>query len=143
MDERPRTLLVDDDEFWTVRQWRKHRRDWEPSGVWLVAEVEGEIAGHLTSERGRMLARRHEAGFGITIGSAYRGIGVGRALLEALERWAREQHVTRITLGVFPDNERAKALYKKMGYEEEGLARNAARFSDGYVDVLNMAKMLD
>jgi RimJ/RimL family protein N-acetyltransferase len=68
---------------------------------------------------------------------------VGRALLEAVESWAREQGVTRITLGVFPENERARKLYASMGYEEEGVMRAAARFPEGHRDVLDMAKLLE
>lgn len=140
--ERPRTLLVLDEEFWTPRLWRRHRRGWEPAGVWLVAEVGGEVVGILTAERGRMASRRHEAGFGLTVGSRFRDIGVGQALLEALERWAREQGVTRIEMGVFPDNTRAIALYAKLGYREEGVSRGAARFPDGNRDIVRMAKLL-
>jgi RimJ/RimL family protein N-acetyltransferase len=143
MRERPRTILVQEGEFWSPRQWRKHRRGWDPEGAWLVAEVGGAVAGILTAERGRMLARRHEAAFGVTIGSRFREIGVGRALLEALESWARDHGVTRITLGVFPENERARKLYASMGYEQEGVMRAAARFPEGLRDVLDMAKLLE
>lgn len=143
MRERPRTILVQEGEFWSPRQWRKHRRGWDPEGVWLVVEIDGGVTGILTAERGRMLVRRHEAGFGITIGSRFRGVGVGRALLEALESWARDHGVTRITLGVFPENERARTLYASMGYAEEGMMRAAARFPEGHRDVLDMAKLLE
>src|SRR5688572_2440575 len=89
-NERPRTLMTSPEEFWTPRQWRKHRRGWEADGVWLVAEVESVVCSSMGTERGKRPRERHVAEFGITVGTAYRGLGVGRAMLEALEVWARE-----------------------------------------------------
>ncbi|HEX9711495.1 MAG TPA: GNAT family N-acetyltransferase [Actinomycetota bacterium] len=140
--ERPRTLLVLDDEMWSPRLWRRHRRGWGPDGVSLVAELEGEVVGHLTADRGTRRAGRHAAEFGITVVGRARGLGVGRALLETLETWARDQQVTRIALGVFPDNERARSLYRSMGYQEEGLERSSVRFPEGDRDIVRMAKLL-
>ena len=40
----------------------------------------------------------------MAVASTCRGIGVGRALLETLEVWAREHEVTRLELSVFPSN---------------------------------------
>jgi RimJ/RimL family protein N-acetyltransferase len=140
--ERPRTLMTSPEEFWTPRQWRRHRRDWGPEGVWLVAEVEGRVVGSLGCERGRRPRERHCAEFGITVASRARGIGVGRALLEVLEVWAREQGVERITLRVFATNARARALYERMGYVAEGVERRAVKFPDEVIDAVRMAKLL-
>ncbi len=142
-NERPRTLMTSPEEFWTPRQWRKHRRGWEADGVWLVAEVDGKVCASLGAERGKRPRERHVAEFGITVGGAYRGIGVGRAMLETLEVWAREQGVERIQLRVFDTNERARALYERLGYESEGAEKSAVKFPDEYIDALRMAKLLD
>lgn len=55
------------------------------------------------------------------------GRGIGRALLAHAERWAREHHCRHMTLAVFPGNERARALYERVGYG---------------IDLLRMAKLL-
>ena len=141
-NERPRTLMTSPEEFWTPRQWRKHRRGWDPDGVWLVAEVEGQVCSSLGAERGKRPRERHVAEFGITVGTAYRDSGVGRAMLEALEVWAREVGVERIQLRVFDDNARARALYERMGYADEGVERLAIKFPDEYIDAVRMAKIL-
>jgi GNAT superfamily N-acetyltransferase len=44
------------------------------------------------------------------------GRGVGRALLEAAEAWARDRGFDVITLNVFAANARARALYERTGY---------------------------
>lgn len=142
-NERPRTLMTSPEEFWTPRQWRKHRRGWGPDGVWLVAEVAGRVCSSMGTERGKRPRERHVAEFGITVGKAHRGQGVGRAMLEALEVWAREFGVERIQLRVFDTNTRARALYERMEYAEEGTERLAVKFPDEYIDAVRMAKVLD
>jgi RimJ/RimL family protein N-acetyltransferase len=140
--ERPRTLMTTPEEFWTVRQWRKHRIDWGPNGVWLVAEVDRKVIASLGCDRARRPREKHICEFGITVGRGHRGIGVGRAMLETLEVWAREQAVEKIILRVFDSNTRARALYEKMGYVSEGVERHAVKFPDEYVDAIRMAKFV-
>ena len=43
------------------------------------------------------------------------GKGVGRALMEYAETWARERGHHTITLSVFENNRRAQGLYERMG----------------------------
>lgn len=143
VQQRPRTLLTSPEEFWKPRQWRRHRMDWGVNGVTLAAEVGGEVAASLGVRRGERPGERHACEFGIVVADRFRGIGVGRALLEAVETWAREQGVEKINLRVFSTNAGARALYERMGYEVEGIERRAAKFPDEYVDHVRMAKFLD
>jgi ribosomal protein S18 acetylase RimI-like enzyme len=45
--------------------------------------------------------------------------GVARALMDAIEEWARRRGYRHVTLNVFDRNTRAKALYDSLGYERE------------------------
>lgn len=47
------------------------------------------------------------------------GRGVGRALLEKAEEWARSRGYRWLTLNVFAENSRARELYKRLGYGED------------------------
>jgi RimJ/RimL family protein N-acetyltransferase len=142
--ERPRTLTVTPRELWTVRMWRRFRMDWTPGGVWLVAEVDGNVVGQLDVRRSPRVAESHRVEFGITVGPEHRGLGVGRALMEAMEVWAREHGITKLMLHVFAHNERAQKLYESMGYRVEGRLRRHVRFPDGEeIDNLVMAKFLE
>ena len=47
------------------------------------------------------------------------GRGIGGLLLTFAEEWARQHGCRFITLGVFPGNERARALYERHGYGVE------------------------
>jgi RimJ/RimL family protein N-acetyltransferase len=143
MNERPRTLMVYPTEFWSVRQWRRYRLGWEARGAWLVAEIDGAVVGIISVQRGDRTSIRHTAEFGITVAAEARDMGVGRALIAAMEEWAREQGIVKISLRVFTNNPRARALYEKLGYEPEGIERRQVRFPDGEeIDTMLMAKFL-
>ncbi|MDC0935487.1 GNAT family N-acetyltransferase [Pirellulales bacterium] len=59
----------------------------------------------------------------------YRGKGIGTALLEAAEAAARERGCCKLTLEVFDDNKRARALYESIGYRDYELGESSgARF---------------
>ena len=80
----------------------------------------------------------------LTIGvrEKYRGQGIGSMLMERAESYSKGKGVRRMELEVFGKNERAIALYKKRGYEVEGIKRDAACAKDGYDDIVMMAKRL-
>lgn len=140
--ERPRTIATTEGEFWTPSVWRRHRLDWSASGATLLAEIAGRVVGSLGVHRGSRAHVRHTAEFGVTVAPDARGVGVGRALIETAETWAVEHGVSRMTLSVFGHNEHARRLYLSMGYVEEGGERGGARFPEGSVDVVRMAKFL-
>ncbi len=74
---------------------------------------------------------------------SHRRRGVGRALMEAAEAWARQVGVRKLELHVFPHNGAALALYEGLGYEREGYRRDHYRRAAGYVDAILMAKMVE
>lgn len=57
---------------------------------------------------------------GLQVGEAWRGSGVGTALLVAAEEMAREAQRRRIVIGVADDDPRAMALYIRLGYRPTG-----------------------
>ena len=57
----------------------------------------------------------------LVVAPQYDGKGIGSALLAFAERWAKEHRCRHMTLGVFPANERAQALYERHGYGVETL----------------------
>ncbi len=57
----------------------------------------------------------------VAVHPAYRRRGVATALLEQLEKYAESHDMSRITLEVRASNDKAIALYKKMGYKKEGV----------------------
>ena len=53
----------------------------------------------------------------IVVDEGARGAGAGRALIEAVERFARESGAADIRLAVADFNERAISLYERLGYK--------------------------
>ena len=65
--------------------------------------------------------------------------GIGTALMEEATKWARASGITKVELHVFPHNEPAIELYRKLGFREEGRRRRHYRIGGGYVDAILMA----
>jgi RimJ/RimL family protein N-acetyltransferase len=82
----------------------------------FVAEVQGEIVGEI-----HVGTSGHGFGeIGMMVACDWRGRGVGTALMEHAIAWAREQGLHKLALDVFAHNEPALALYRKLGFVEEG-----------------------
>ena len=58
---------------------------------------------------------------GLAVAPGARGLGAGRALLEAAERRAREQGRRKLSLRVFGGNAPARRLYERAGFRVEGV----------------------
>jgi RimJ/RimL family protein N-acetyltransferase len=71
------------------------------------------------------------ASLGMCIVAEVRGTGHGRALLDTAIAHARAERMHKLELEVWPDNERAIALYASCGFETEGIRRDHYRRRDG------------
>ena len=78
----------------------------------------------------------------IGIREQYTGQGIGTRLFAALEAWARSKAVRRLHLTVEVDNDRALALYHKMGFEVIGHIPRAVQLQGEWVDDYVMEKWL-
>lgn len=88
------------------------------------------------------LRRSHVRGLGIAVSPEWQGRGVGRRLMARLLDWADNWGaVLRVELWVHVDNERAIALYRSLGFQEEGRHRAYALKAGRYVDSLSMARL--
>jgi RimJ/RimL family protein N-acetyltransferase len=105
----------------------------------LVALADDEIVG---------LIFVIESGFGfgeigMMVAAAWRGQGVGTALVAAAIDWARARGLHKLTLSVFPQNEAAVALYRKFGFVEEGRRSRHIRRANGELwDLIDMGLLL-
>ena len=63
-------------------------------------------------------------------------MGIGKLLITELLNWAEQNSsIEKISLGVLSTNHRAIALYKSMGFIEEGRKIKEIKFSeDSYAD---------
>lgn len=80
---------------------------------------------------------------GMMVAADSRGRGVGTALVEAAIEWARARGLHKLVLGVFPQNDVAIGLYRKIGFVDEGLRRAHIRRANGELwDLLEMGLVL-
>lgn len=110
-------------------------------GIYLVAENDGEIVGHAFLEPLHLKSVCHVAELSICVHSGWQEKGIGTALMEELIAWAKQSTmIEKIELNVRVSNNRAIALYKKMGFVEEGRLKNRIKTSQGsYIDDVLMA----
>lgn len=108
-----------------LRRWRDVLDD--PRETMFVAVAGDEIVGTASIEWAGV------SDIGMALLPAWRGKGVGSALLEAMISWAEEHGSHKMELRVWPHNEAAIALYEKFGFEREGYLKRHYRRSNGEV----------
>ena len=86
----------------------------------LVAELDGcpvgtvSMGGHGFQRPGSLRL------FALDVGEAFRGRGVGTALVDAVEAVAADRALTEVNLEVAIGNEDAVRLYQRLGYKRLG-----------------------
>jgi ribosomal protein S18 acetylase RimI-like enzyme len=80
---------------------------------------------------------------GMAVARAWRGRGVGSALLKEAIEWARGRGLHKLSLSVFAHNTAAVGLYRKFGFAEEGLRVKHFRRASGELwDLIEMGLLL-
>ena len=95
----------------------------------LVAEADGEVVGNVLVSVDRGRATEHIGVLSICIARDWRDVGIGQAMVEAAQEWARERGLRKLSLGVF----------EKRGFVREGLRRQQYRTNDELRDEVLMA----
>lgn len=122
--------------------FRRKIADLRETGIYLVAERDGAIAGHALLEPMPLTSVAHVFTLTIVVHPGHLGLGVGSALMGALLAWAdRNPAVGKIELRVRETNRRALALYQRSGFVEEGRFQKRIRLPDGsYIADISMAR---
>lgn len=114
-------------------------------GRYLIAEVDGVAVGHACLWPMPLRRIAHVLRLDLCVHVGHWRRGHGEALLRALLEWAAGQPSARkIELLVRAENAGAVALYRKLGFVEEGRLRERVRLPCGrFVDDISMAFMLE
>ncbi|WP_342575733.1 GNAT family N-acetyltransferase [Solibacillus sp. FSL K6-1781] len=113
-----------------------------PTSGFFIAEHQDEILGYLLLKAETLSRTSHRAQIAVGVHSKSRGKGVGTALFAHMVQWAKQVQLHRLELTVIEHNEQAVHLYKKMGFEVEGVKSNSLLIDGQYVNELYMAKLL-
>ncbi|MBN1188014.1 MAG: GNAT family N-acetyltransferase [Bacteroidales bacterium] len=91
-----------------------------PGTITLLAKVEDNYVGllnafiHFATFTVKRMINVHD----VIVKPEYRGLGVGKALMNGIIEMAKEMDCSKITLEVRTDNIVAQNLYKQLGFEE-------------------------
>jgi len=105
----------------------------------FVAVASGEVVGWCDVIPKSQPIHAHSGVLGMGLLPLFRGYGYGAALIQATLSEARRVGLVRFELTVHADNERAIALYKRVGFEKEGTMKCAALIDGNYKDLILMA----
>ena len=145
LDRETRFMMLEPDERSSDPDYyAKQIRDLLSSknSMIFVVDTGSELVGYIGLFGGRFKKILHSAHIVIGIVSEYRGKGLGKALFEISEQWAKDVGVSRLELTVVTANEPAVALYKKRGFETEGVKKNSLFIDGEFVDEYYMGKIL-
>jgi len=110
-----------------------------PTSTLLVGTIDDEIVcvGSISAPKRERIA--HQCNLAMSVLKAFWGLGVGTYLLSALIDFAKSTGKLEIIhLQVLVNNERAIALYKKMGFIEIGVFPKFAKINGQYFDDILM-----
>jgi RimJ/RimL family protein N-acetyltransferase len=110
--------------------------------VFVAEQEKGKLVGYLIAIGGRVKRKKHSAYLVIGILDEHRGRGLGTRLFQRLEEWAINSNISRLELTVVSQNEEGVALYKKCGFEIEGIKRKSLMIDDEFHNEYYMAKLL-
>ena len=123
-----------------IERWIEFHRTKDDEVLWTIAaRSDDKCIGHAGLYNIDYRIRKAE--FAILIGdSAWRGKGLGKSVSEAVIRFGFDElNLRRIELTLIAGNQAALSLYQSLGFEQEGVMRDAQFRGGKYCDVLMMA----
>jgi GNAT superfamily N-acetyltransferase len=93
----------------------------KPGARAFVATIDGQACGVISFYPDRDYFTDHPRAYvdNLVVTQESEGKGVGRALLDHVERWARAHGYREVVLDVFAGNQRAIAFYERQGYQPD------------------------
>jgi L-phenylalanine/L-methionine N-acetyltransferase len=109
--------------------------------LWGIHEKDRIIggAGFYTQPPGTRLS--HVATFFLYLEPASWGKGIGRKSIQFLEEEVKKRGYIRMECMVADSNPRAIRLYERLGYEQEGIKKQAFLIDGAYKDLIIMGKL--
>ena len=144
LDAETKLMMLEPAERTLSVQEQRKRIETLAENETIFAALDGKmLVGFLACYGYQPRRKRHCAYLVIGVLQAYTGQGVGAALFERVERWAKAHDLSRLELTVMTHNRAGLALYYKRGFVVEGRLRNSLRVDGRYVDEYAMAKLLE
>lgn len=131
------TLSLEEEEQW-IKSFIEY-----PNSLLLIAEYEGQILGNINISSHQRIIMQHTAVIGMGILNAWRNSGLGTHLMQQAIAWAEENPILELLwLQVYNENRLGLGLYKKMGFQENGIIKNFFKHENRYYDNITMSLSL-
>ncbi|MEY9873949.1 L-amino acid N-acyltransferase YncA [Streptacidiphilus sp. MAP12-33] len=122
------TVITFDENPPSVADWAAKA---ETLSTFLVAEIDGEIAGYAyVSQYRPKAAYRHTGEDSIYLAPGRTGLGLGSALLDALVTACRKTELRQLVAVIADGGDASVALHRRLGFEPVGTLR-AVGFKHG------------
>lgn len=106
-------------EEWLSDSIRQHN---EKTMVLIAEDESGERLGFATVSHNKHFSGQPQAYIGeLATRETVEGRGVGTALVEVCEKWAREQGYKFLAVSTGAGNKRALRFYSRLGFDEEDI----------------------
>ena len=109
--------MIDTAQGWITESIKQHGTK---TMVFVAEDQQGKRLGFATVSHNTHFTGVGQAYIGeLATDEAVEGQGVGKAMAQACEQWAREQGYGILSLTTGAANERALGFYRHMGYQDE------------------------
>lgn len=112
------------------------------NGPVYYAICDGRVVGWCDVFPGDNPRNEHRGGLGMGLLPDFRGKGIGGQLLKEVLAHSKRFGLEKVELHVYTSNLPAIALYRKFGFEQEGLIKRYRKLDGQYFDCLAMGKLL-
>lgn len=106
----------------------------DPGSLMLNAPEYGVIVGNASIRRHGRPRFAHRWDIAVSVRKSHWGKGIGSGLMARMIEYAKKNGAEVISLEVRSDNERAKALYRKFGFEKFGTYQKFFKIDGEYFD---------
>lgn len=117
---------------------------YNPPGSQLVCVQGDELCGFVSLKQPiKTPSNAHVVELVIALNDRFRGLGIGRKLLDAAYEWAKANGKKKLSLRVMSTNEPAIAFYTKCGFSVQGRLIGEFYINGQYVDDILMYRMVE
>ena len=130
----------------TIQQQAEIQKNFETeeNSLQLLAFMDDTMIGEINCIGFKRIPLRHVTVLSMSVDSQFRGRGIGAILMEAMISWVEENNlIKRVELYTFANNIPAHGLYKKFGFEQEGVRRKFVNIDGQFIDDIIMARLFD
>ncbi len=134
---RDSKISLKQEKLWLKKQVEEIKLE---KSVVLIAEYNSKIVGIVNIGLGGD-RRQHVGGLGISIRNSYRGIGIGKYLMEEIIKMVKIQLKPKpkvIQLSVFASNSPAINLYKKISFKKVAIIPKVLKYKNKLEDEIIM-----